>query len=217
MKRITFALFLVILSLFMSSRARAQAVAPVAAGETRAAAKADADLTGGIVTLYALDPVASSFCFGDGQVGRVVYGNEVRNRCSDIDFGNYNAGSFSVGIEGGRLGAIVDLGSADDLKRKYGFEETVNVGQGYASLRRGEGGVVLVKGRGRGATAAQALAESPLLFDAGKTSASAPVKLGDIYLIRLTDRRDKGFERVVKFKVVAYTPGESVTIRWQLL
>jgi hypothetical protein len=44
-----------------------------------------------------------------------------------------------------------------------------------------------------------------------------PIKVGHIYLIRITDRHDRSFERLAKLKVVSYVPGESVTIRWQVL
>lgn len=90
---------------------------------------------GGITTLYALDPLARTFCFGDGREGGVFQQNEVRNRCSDIDFNNYYQGNLTVGVEGGRIGTIVDLGSASELEKRYGYSETVGKGQGFASLR----------------------------------------------------------------------------------
>ncbi|HKO41959.1 MAG TPA: hypothetical protein VJU84_01610 [Pyrinomonadaceae bacterium] len=63
----------------------------------------------------------------------------------------------------------------------------------------------------------QELKESTQLFQEGGSSASASIKLGSIYLVRLTDRRDKAFQRLIKLVVIAYTPNESVTIRWQVL
>ncbi|HEX6625972.1 MAG TPA: hypothetical protein VF064_19805 [Pyrinomonadaceae bacterium] len=172
-------------------------------------------VTGGVVTLYALDPLARTLCFADGRDGHVFHENEVRNRCSDLDFGSYRAGHFSVGVEGARLGAVVNLGTADELRQRYGYPETVGNGQGFASLRA-EGGRVLVL-KGVRPHAEQELKESALLFGEGAGAASAPVKLGNIYLVRLTDRRDRDFERVVKLKVIAHTPNESVTVRWQAL
>jgi len=35
--------------------------------------------------------------------------------------------------------------------------------------------------------------------------------------MRITDRHDKSFEMFAKVLVVAYTPGESVTVRWQVI
>jgi hypothetical protein len=170
---------------------------------------------GGVITLYALDPLARTFCFRDGKDGIVFQGNEVRNRCSDIDFNSYYTGNFTVGIEGARIGAIVDLGSAEELRQKYGYEETVGKGQGFASLRLEDGKMVILKDR-RTQTA-QELSESTLLFQAGTSGATAPIKLGHIYVLRLTDRHDKDFQVLVKLIVIAHTPNESVTIRWQIL
>ncbi len=175
----------------------------------------DARVTGGIVTLYAIDPLARTFCFADGKDGHIFQNNEVRNRCSDIDFNNYNAGSFTVGVEGGRVGRIIDLGNAAELRQRYGYEETVGNGQGFASLRVENDRVVILKDRR--SQAVQELRESALMFQEGTSGASAPIKLGNIYLMRLTDRHDRTFQRIVKLMVIAYTPNESVTIRWQVL
>jgi hypothetical protein len=170
---------------------------------------------GGIATLYAIDPLARSFCFGDGREGGVFQQNEARNRCSDIDFNAYNEGSLTVGIEGGRTGAILDLGSTAELQKRYGYSETVGAGQGFASLRSENGKVFILKDRQTHTE--QEMSEAALLFTESKPSASLPVKLGHIYLIRIVDRSDKSFERIVKILVIAYTPNESVTIRWQVL
>lgn len=174
----------------------------------------DVKVTGGFSTLYALDPLAQTLCFKDGQEGLVFQSNEVRNRCSDINF-TYYPGSFTVGVEGARLGAIVDLGSVIDLKQRYGYEETVGNGQGFASLRLEDGRILVLKDRKAQTT--QELRESASLFQEGKSAASAPIKLGDIYLVRITDHYDKSFQRIVKLIVIAYTPNESVTIRWQVM
>jgi hypothetical protein len=187
------------------------------ASSTQAAERAqiDARVTGGIVALYALDPLARTFCFADGKDGHIFQNNEVRNRCSDIDFNNYNAGSFTVGVEGGRVGRIIDLGNPSELRQRYGYDETVGNGQGFASLRIEDGKVVILKDRR--SQAVQELKESALLFQEGVSGANAPIRLGNFYLVRLTDRHDRTFQRVLKFMVIAYTPYESVTIRWQVL
>ena len=175
----------------------------------------EARVLGGLITLYALDPLARTFCFADGKDGHVIQNYEVRNRCSDIDFNNYNAGSFTVGVEGGRLGRIIDLGTAVELRQRYGYEETVGKGQGFASLHVEDGRIVVLKDRK--SQMMQELKESTQLFQEGASSASASIRLGSIYLVRLTDRRDKAFQRLIKLMVIAYTPNESVTIRWQVL
>jgi hypothetical protein len=175
----------------------------------------EARVTGGIVTLYALDPLARAFCFADGRAGMIFQNNEVRNRCSDIDFNSYNASSFTVGVEGGRIGRIIDLGNPTELRQRYGYEETVGNGQGFASLRVEDGKLVIL--RDRRSQTMQDLRESALLFQEGTSGANAPIILGHIYLVRLTDRHDRNFQRIVKLMAIAYTPNESVTIRWQIL
>lgn len=170
---------------------------------------------GGVATLYALDPLAQSFCFRDAGEGHVFHQHEVKNRCSDINFHSYEPEQFAVGIEGGRLGVIVDLGTTDDLKKEYGYEETVGGGQGFASVHFEDGKVVILKDRR--AQVMQDLKESTQLFAQPKSSANAPVKLGHIYLARITDRHDPSYQVVVKLLVIGYVPAESVTFRWQSL
>ena len=204
-----------LLCLTVCTQARAQAGMNGANGGALGAAREEVRVVGGLTTLYALDPLASSFCFADGKDGRVFQQNETRNRCSDLDFGSYAAGGLSVGVEGGRVGVIIDLGDANGLRERYGFPETVGNGQGFASLHA-EGDKVFVLKGSRPQTF-QELKESEQLFAEGKPSASAPVKVGHVYLIRITDRHDKSFQRLAKLKVVSYVPGESVTIRWQVL
>jgi len=172
-------------------------------------------VTGGTATLYALDPLSRTICLNDGKPGGVFQGNQVRNRCSDIDFNAYNPGSFTVGVEGGRLGVIIDLGTADTLMRKYGYQETVGKGQGFASLRLKDGKIVILKDYQAGTV--QELQEGALLLGEAKSGAKAAVEVGHIYLVRLTDRHDKQFSLMAKLIVIDYRPRESVTIRWEPL
>jgi len=172
-------------------------------------------INGGIAAMFTLDPLTQTLCFGDGKEGHVFQNHQVKNRCSDIDFGTYTPGSFSVGIEGGRIGTIVNLGNDAELKQRYGYEETVGAGQGFSSLRIENGDVVILKEYRT--QAMQQLKESRDLFSEGKSGASVPIKLGNIYLVRITDSNDKNFSRTIKFKVLSYTPNESVTIRWQTI
>ena len=213
-----------VLSLLTAGHARAQGgwpehprMAPEPPEPTRPAARAEAEekRRGGITTLYALDPLTSSLCFADGKAGRVFQQNETRNRCSDLDFGGYSAGGFSVGVEGGRVGVILDLGDGDEMLQRHGFNGTVGNSQGFASLHAERGKVFVLKSL-RPQTF-QELNESGQLFAEGKPIASAPVRVGHLYLIRITDRHDQNFQRLAKLKVVSHVPGESVTIRWQVL
>jgi hypothetical protein len=170
---------------------------------------------GGVATLYGLDPLSQSFCFSDPGEGHVFQQHAVKNRCSDINYTSYHSEHFSVGIEGGRFGNLVDLGTADDLKKEYGYEETVGGGQGFASIHLENGKVVILKDRR--AQVMQDLKESATVFGQPAKPGEAPVKLGHIYLARITDKDDSNFQLVVKLLVIAYVPGESVTLRWQSL
>lgn len=184
-------------------------------GESRTSTPSDIRDVDGLATLHALDPLSSTLCLKDGRPGRGFQDNEVRNRCSDIDFNSYNTGAFTVGIEGARLGNIIDLGTAEDLKKKYGYQETLGQGQGFASLRMEGSRLVILKDRRTGTV--QELEEARELLEASRKGAAAAVRLGHIYLMRLTDGHDKSFNLIAKLIVVDYRPNESVTIRWQLL
>src|SRR6267142_3726970 len=175
----------------------------------------DVRVMGGLTTLYTLDPRAHTLCFADGKDGSVFQENEDRNRCSDIDFNTYQQSAFSVGIEGGRTGTIVDLGNTQSLSQEYGSEERFGTHQWFASLRMQDGKLVIARTTRPQTT--QEVKESVLLHQPSRSTASAPVKVGNIYLIRLTDRNDKSFERLAKLIVIGYVPNESVTFRWQVL
>lgn len=170
----------------------------------------------GLATLYALDPLTQSLCLRDGGPGLVFEAGQKRNRCSDLNFGSYSPNAFAVGIEGGRRGVILDLGTPQEMKSKYGFEETVGWGQGFASIAVRQGKALILKDYRSGRL--QELAESARLFnEPSQASSSAPVKVGHIYLLRITDSHQKDYEMIAKLLVVANVPGESVTVRWQLL
>ena len=169
-----------------------------------------------ISTLFARDPLTQSLCFKDGGPGGAFQNGQTRNRCSDLNFNSYVANGFSVGVEGGREGVILDLGTPEELMAKYGFKETVGHGQGFASIDVKNRRALIVKDYKTGKL--QNIAESERLFQtpSGDTD-SVPVKLGHVYLMRITDHSDKSYETFAKVLVIAYTPGESVTVRWQLI
>lgn len=171
-------------------------------------------LPGGVATLYALDPFANTLCFRDGQEGFITQYNELRNRCSDLEFNNYNPGNFTIAIEGGRQGRIIDLGTEEELTQKYGASERrVSPGHLFVSLRLENQNIVLLK---NGITI-QPTNQSANLFGDAKPLETVPIKLGHVYLIRITDRTDKAFQMFAKMMVVSYTPNESVSVRWQVL
>ena len=130
----------------------------------------DVQVTGGVVTLYARDPLSHSFCFADAHYGTTLRNGEVLNRCSDLDFGAYRSGALSSGIEGGRLATLLDIGSEVELAQTYTFRNTVGGGQGFASLQL-KNRKLYIAGKARGTL--QELTGVEGLFAAGTSVASA--------------------------------------------
>ena len=170
----------------------------------------------GVFTMYALDPLARSFCFNDGKEGMAIANNQFGNRCSDLSYSLAGNGVFVAGLEVNRVAAIVDLGTANQLRERYGFEDADNGGVGFASLRL-EGNKITILQEDNTSPVWQPLKEGPQLFNDVKASANAPIKLGHIYLVRIADTKDKAFQQIVKLMVISYRPEESVTLRWELM
>ena len=173
---------------------------------------------GGIFTLYAVDPLARTLCLNDGKEGMAFVANKWENRCSDLSYTLAGGGSLVTGIELNRMAAIVDLGTANDLRGRYSFEDAENGGVGFASIRlEGDKVTILQDDNGKFPASWQTLKEGSKLFSEVKSSANAPIQLGHIYLVRTVDSKDKSFQRIVKLIVIAYRPEEAVTVRWELL
>lgn len=173
---------------------------------------------GGIFTLYAVDPLARTLCFTDNKEGMAFVNNKWENRCSDLSYTLAGNGSLVTGIELNRAAAIVDLGTANDLRGRYSYEDAENGGVGFASLRlEGDKVTILQDDNGKFKPSWQTLQEGSKLFTEVKSSANAPIQLGHIYLLRIVDSKDKSFQQMVKLIVIAYRPEEAVTVRWELL
>ena len=191
-----------------------RAQTPAAPDDKRAASRK----RGGVFTMYAMDPLARTLCFTDGKEGMAFVNNKWENRCSDLSYTQAGGGSLVTGIELNRAATIVDLGTANDLRGRYSYEDAENGGVGFASLRL-EGGKVMIlqDDNGKFKASWQPLEEGPKLFAEAKSSANAPIQLGHIYLVRIVDSKDKSFQQLVKLIVIAYRPEEAVTVRWELL
>lgn len=163
---------------------------------------------GGVVTIYAWDPLGGAISLATGEGAYVVRDAEVRVKESDLVFHHYQANSFTAGPQGGRIAGILDLGSGHDLQERYGYPETVGNKQGYGSLRIHDGNLVI----GRDPK----VVDTKGLFE-GKVQKHAPVVVGHMYLVRVADENDRSYERLVKLIVLANEPGVSVTLRWQRL
>jgi hypothetical protein len=169
-----------------------------------------------ISTLHVLDPLLNTLSMRDGGAGSVFKENAVYNRQSDINYSSMRDGEFTVGIEGNNRGWIVDLGSPLYLSKKYGYEETSGNGQGYASIGLRLGKISLLKNYCIKNTTPIAEAEQ-LFAEWDHDKSHAPVKLGHIYLVRITDGTGRKFELIAKLLVIGYRPGESVTFRWDII
>src|SRR6185295_18607938 len=158
--------------------------------------------------LYAVDPLARSLCFNDGKEGMAFVSNKWENRCSDLSYTLAGGGSLVAGIELNRVAAIVDLGTGNDLRGRYSYEDAENGGVGFASLRlEGDKVTILQDDNGKFKASWQPLTEAARLSDV-KSSATAPIQLGHIYLVRIVDTKDKSFQQIVKLLVIAYRPEE---------
>jgi hypothetical protein len=167
----------------------------------------------GVTTLYALDPLRSTLNLATGETGAVFSNHGVVDRGSDLAYGLYAPDALTVGVVGRRLGTIVDLGTSADLARRHGYAEVAGGGQGWASIHLQGRRLVVTRRPGSGTF--QGLQDADALFAArGAPQASAPVVLGHVYLVRVTDEVDPTFERIAKVLVVGHVPGQSVALRW---
>ena len=170
---------------------------------------------GGIFTIYAVDPLARTFCFSDGKEGMVFTNTDWGNRCSDLTYSAAGGGSLVSGIEKDRLAAIADLGTADELRNRYGFEDAQGGGTGFASLHL-QGDKVMVLKQDLSKQEFQPLQEGSKLFTDVGSNATALIRLGHIYLVRIADK-NRNTLQLVKLMVIAHRPEESVTLRWESL
>jgi hypothetical protein len=211
MKRVLFISLVVFMGFGAHQTLRAQT--PAAPDEKQATQPRK---RGGIFTMYALDPLARTLCFSDGKEGMAFSNTNWGNRCSDLSFSLAGSGNFVSGIEVNRIAAIVDLGTPDQLRERYDFEDANGGGAGFASLHL-EGDKIMVLKEDIRRQEFQPLEEGPKLFTEVGPSATAAIKLGHIYLVRIADKKDKSFQQLVKLMVIAYRPDEAVTLRWELL
>jgi len=171
---------------------------------------------GGIFTIYAVDPLARTLCFSDGKEGMAIANTDWGNRCSDLSYSLASGGSLVSGLENDRLAAILDLGTADELRNRYGFEDANGGGTGYASLHL-QGDKIMVLKQDLSRQEFQPLGEASKLFTDIGPNVTAPIKLGHIYLVRIADKKDKSTVQLVKLMVIAHRPEEAVTLRWESL
>lgn len=174
--------------------------APKAASQT-------AGQAGNQWTLYAgtVDKPHSTMSFTRKAYGYVLQDGELRNAGSDIDFCGYNPDSFTVGIEGGREGVIVDAGTIAEVAKSNSLvDPKVAFDQHNAFWQISIQNTKEVR-----------WLNTPSLPP--KSGAFAPVKQGHVYLIRIIDRSDPKIQVLAKLLVLQYQPGKAVTFRWGML
>jgi hypothetical protein len=108
----------------------------------------------------------------------------------------YYPDSLAVGIQGGETGAIVDLGTAQEVAKGSSTRAVGNGGNVFMAL----GAPWIRKQAGLKRTDA---------------AAHAPIKSGHIYLMRIVSEGKP--EILAKLLVLEFRPGESVTFRWRRL
>ena len=168
---------------------------------------------GGISTMYSLDPLARTLCLSDGKEGMAFSSTTCVNRCSDLSFAG---GNLVSGLEADRLAAIVDLGTPDQLSSSNGFEDAQGGGTGFASIHL-QGDKIMILKQDFGKQEFQPLREGSKLFTELGSNVAVPIKLGHIYLVRITGKKDNSNQQFVKLMVIAFRPGEAVTVRWESL
>lgn len=117
--------------------------------------------------LFADDPLRRTADLENGVYGSILQDGEIRNQNSQLDFGGYHDGEFTVGIQGSERGFIVDLGEDEAL----GAALTATAGSGFGALKLASSGF--------------AYAPADAVFDDG-TVDHAPVAQAHVYVIRLS-------------------------------
>jgi hypothetical protein len=155
---------------------------------------------GSLAKLHAFDDFSATLGFPSGASGYIVEENEVRNRTSHLAFERWVKGALVVGIQGGSVGVVKDIG---DVR-----------------LRRTECSVLPFLTQREGTVFDTSLEKSGIpeagiaLHDEASSCAAAEVHVGHIYLIRIDDPERFLFAAV---RVVEHVPGQSVTLRWRML
>jgi hypothetical protein len=167
------------------------------------------------VTLYQHDFLRRSISLATGEYGLAIEDYQVKNLDSELDFGGYYPNLLLAGVQGGQVGRLIDLGTGDELAQRYGYQETVGGGQGFASIHfEGQQLVIL---QDYATQTFQPFTDGARLYHAAPPALSQPiaVEVGHIYLVDIRDKNDPTFRRFAKLIVTAHTDDEQVTIAWE--
>ncbi len=151
------------------------------------------------------DPLRHSYDFIRAGYNGIVEEDEIRNAGQHINYNIYTPGAFTVGIQGGEAGTIIDLGHDDSLAVRFGVVQTVGGGQGFAHLQlTGEETTNLPE-------ADMIFTTDP--FGQAAQHQSAVVRLHHVYLVRIRDRHSDP-DLIVKLLPVYLEEEKRVTFRW---
>lgn len=168
-------------------------------------------------TLLQHDFTRHSLSLRSGAYGTAVQGSLVVNVDSELDYGALHPAQLTAGVQGSQVGELFDLGATAELAQRYGYEETVGGGQGFASIRFQEGALVILDELATGSVQPFTEGQAFLQARAPAFSTPAAVHVGHVYLVRIVDRLDPAFLRFAKLLVTAHRPGEEVRFMWDEL
>lgn len=193
-----------ILPILISLPLLLMAPAPLRTGPTEA-----------LTTLYRFDPVLSSISLQTGELGARIVDGELQLLEADIAYGRPEGG-LQAGLSEDRPAQILDMGTLQQLAQVYGYETPDGYSQFWASMRLDgdelEVAEVEIEDRYQEVTEYRSLLKlRPRVLD------RTEVRAGHVYMIRITDRRDRRYELIAKLLILAHDPGERVTFRWSVL
>jgi len=166
---------------------------------------------GQCVTLVANDPFGWCWSFRRAASGVGLENGKPVNVAAEIAFHAYQPDSFTIGISGGEKGAIVDLGTADELATRFHYSEQMGGGRGFASIRAANGRLMICASDPNAPL--QPLTGPDSELRKLQSSASAPVHEGHLYLVHL-ENPDWAGPITVKLVVLDHQANKSVRFRW---
>lgn len=154
------------------------------------------------VTLFSRDELLCAYSIRSHDVGMVLADGKLANRATDVMFDRYGRDVLAIAVEGGAMGAIVDLGEAP-------IKDTDQTAFWY--LKR-EGEKVTC-------TATLTTEREPTDFSnvVLRSNATVPAILGHTYVMKCTYSDPKTPVLYAAIKVIDMTPRQSATIRWRIL
>lgn len=203
-----------------STRRRNPSLASIALGAALAVGLLSSALTtqqpatpsGGLITLYEHDDLASSLNFRAGAHGGTVVNGQIQLADAQLVYGSFSSGLLSFGFAADEAVNVVDLGTA---------EVEFNADVQDAALKYPISVIPTLGVAGRRLTF-QATNGTQVRLGAGNAVFEVPSRglqhvepvLDHCYVIRYQRTRGDRRDMLAKFQVVEHRPGESITLRW---